>query len=819
MFPKARIIFLLIIPGLLSTPATGQSGSVDVELVQFGIGSVYRPGEIAAIRLKLTSFLDNPAPVWVQVELPNADGDIAGRGRSLTLTPGQPTSVWLYTPLSPQENANLRWPVRVFEEQDGQRGREIGGRRISPSDANAQRFDISTEIIGVIGRARMGLDGYAVPGPRGRPIAAHEETRIVGGIKPEDLPDRWFGLSQFAAIAWGESGQNTPNSLSLDQADALREYVMRGGHLIISLPVVGNPWGLGTSGQNPFEDLLPPNAPLRVENVPVSELRSVLSKSATVRSDITLKGISVFGKLGEKYDPLKNNYYEPVIALPDGRIVVIQRTYGFGRITISGIDVSDGQLLSLGILHADVFWNRILGRRMDTPSLAEQKDIDEAERLSHYVPSINTLGRGNLFVQAIQHDQSASVGIFLALLLFGIYWTVAFFSYYVLKQYKQEQHAWVIFAATAGLFTAIAWGAVSVLRPSTVSIKHVTVLDRIARSGGEDSLNPDRGDNDLQFLRAISYLSVYLPGYGTAPMRIDSTIGRDLLYSWEPPGVNVSKFQNVDEYTVDIGRNAAAQSLPTRATTTRLYANWMGSVDETWGGLLREDPDDPIHVIIDSTGTESSLQGTLINNFPGELTNVTMFWVKSQRRRPRRYFTTGTEEKPWIRPNSSGQQGNIGSMWRLESKPLLTGDRIVIEPTRGSLSEAIRETYNSPYRTSGLTGLSPSDTGSINANHRRNYLEMLSIFHQLTPPPYLKTPNQQADQQYSAFMREVARELDLSAWFTRPCLIVIGQLADSELPIPLKLDNDYESNGLTLIRWIFPLPLNEAVAFKNVREE
>ena len=101
MFPKACIIFLLIIPGLLSSPVTAQSGSVEVELDQFGIGSVYRLGEMTAIRVKLTSFLDNPAPVWVQLEMPNADGDIAGRGRSLTLTPGQPTFVWLYTPLSP----------------------------------------------------------------------------------------------------------------------------------------------------------------------------------------------------------------------------------------------------------------------------------------------------------------------------------------------------------------------------------------------------------------------------------------------------------------------------------------------------------------------------------------------------------------------------------------------------------------------------------------------------------------------------------------------------------------------------------------------
>ena len=279
-----------------------------------------------------------------------------------------------------------------------------------------------------------------------------------------------------------------------------------------------------------------------------------------------------------------------------------------------------------------------------------------------------------------------------------------------------------------------------------------------------------------------------------------------------------SKFPDVDRYSTDIGRNAAALSIPTRATTTRLKAQWLGSVDGAWGGLLREDPQDPIRVRIDSDQKERPITGTIINELPGELTNVTIIWIKNQRIRNRRYFSTGEEEKPWIAQNLSGQQLNIGSMWRLESKPIPRGGRIVLDSTKSvNLSEEIRKTYNEKYRSSNF--ITAQNTGSISLTDRRNFLEMLSLFHQLAPPSYLTTPNQQGDQQFLQFVRESGRELDLSAWFTRPCLIVIGQLVNSEIPIPLDLGEAYESEGLTIIRWIFPLPLVEEVAFKDVIEE
>jgi hypothetical protein len=59
--------------------------------------------------------------------------------------------------------------------------------------------------------------------------------------------------------------------------------------------------------------------------------------------------------------------------------------------------------------------------------------------------------------------------------------------------------------------------------------------------------------------------------------------------------------------------------------------------------------------------------------------------------------------------------------------------------------------------------------------------------------------------------RKLGRELDLSAWFTRPCLIVFGYLDEAPTPVPLLVEGRTPASvGLTVVRWIYPLPLDEA---------
>ena len=96
----------------------------------------------------------------------------------------------------------------------------------------------------------------------------------------------------------------------------------------------------------------------------------------------------------------------------------------------------------------------------------------------------------------------------------------------------------------------------------------------------------------------------------------------------------------------------------------------------------------------------------------------------------------------------------------------------------------------------------------MNDGRERLFIEMLSIFHQLTPPKYHRGGNK--DPKTAVLSRKLGRELDLSAWFTRPCLIIIGYLEKSLCPVPLRVDGKTpKSEGLTVVRWIYPLPLVE----------
>jgi hypothetical protein len=800
--------------GSLAPAASAQVGpaaNVDVQLRQFGVGNAFRPGEVTAIQVSLTSGLDEAVPCWVQWEVPNAEGDIAEYARSVTLSPGSPALVWLYAPLPPNASRSTVWTIRVFEERDGKRRRELGGARISPADVNAFRHELERGMIAVVGRAKMRLDEYGNPwNRRPNPPGAHEETRIVSGIQAQELPDRWEGFKLFEAVVWSDA---FPQQLRVDSANALREYIRRGGHLVITLPEAGNPWGLGARGQTWLDDLLVHQAPRTDEGVMLSDLTPVLAKTNFIPIDIELS-IRVFKEIGGEFDAIDNGY-EPLIALPDdGRVVVIQRVFGFGRITIIGIDLSSQQIASMRLPHADVFWNRILGRRADTPQPNELKAMEEEDPrlLARGVANELTIGDSRLFKDSIDKGGRAEVGLLGALFLFIAYWILAGpVGFFLLKQRGYVRHAWLAFAAAAGLFTAIAWGGVRVLRERNVEFRHVTFLDHVTRPPQPGAVDEPR------FQRGICWGSLYLPSYGDARVSIDSDAQqRDLLLTWAAPEKPPERFPNVDRYAIDVGRAPADYEIPVRATATQLYATWLGGLDPDWGGLPRVDPRDPIRIERDALG-KPFLAGSIVHDLPGPLTDVLIIWVGNERARRQTYAIDSDdgEELPYTDwPLDRGRNMlNGGHMWGGE--PWYPGESLALpEPDRTGrgtrLDENIYKSYIQGEEGDGfdITGVGRSG-GRLTADRARKFMEMLSIFHQLTPPKYHRVGDKEPETAVTT--RKLGRELDLSAWFTRPCLIVIGVLENSPTPVPLRVDGRTPaSDGLTVVRWIYPLPLDEA---------
>ncbi len=717
--------------------------------------------------------------------------------------------VWLYAPLPPMTRPNTVWTVRVFEDDDGRRRSELGGARISPGLATAAPVEPEMGMIAVLGRTRMRLDDYMNSWNTPTPPGAHEDTRIISGIQPQDMPDRWEGLMSFNTIVWSDA---IPQQMRTDASRALREWVRRGGHLIIVLPDAGNPWGLGARGQSWLEDLLPTTAPRRDEAVMVSELMPLLTKSLEPPLRDFEMNIRVFKEIGEEYDALDNRY-EPLMALPDGRVVAAHRLVDFGRITLIGIDLASNRLASMRLPQGDAFWNRIISRRADTPVAEELLDMQDVEprMLARGTPPTVRIGDARILENTINQPGRAETGLLGAFVLFAIYFGLAGpFGYFMLKQRGMAQHAWLAFAATAALFTAIAWGGVRVLRQQNTEYNHVTFLDHVARPW-ETSLT-----GEPLYQRAVSWGSLYLPSYGSAEVAISSDpLQRDLLLTWSAPPAIQEPFPNVDRYPIDIARSPAKYDIPVRATATQLYANWMGAINPEWGGTIRVDPADPITITEPVPGMPARITGTLISDLPGVLHDVTLIWVMNNRPRQRTYAIDPDDgsETSWVPVTRSGEMLNQGHMWKLvAAKRFATGDRInlsseLITSGRTGLLRNLYEMYIEPEE--GDSFLNIGREQAVTQARAKNFMEMLTLYHHLTPPKYLRSGDK--EPQTVVVSRILGRELDLSGWLSRPCLIVLGYLHNSETPIPLEVDGRApRSTGLTMVRWVYPLPLDES---------
>ncbi|TVQ54444.1 MAG: hypothetical protein EA377_05410 [Phycisphaerales bacterium] len=825
----AGLFCLLFVLAMFVSNAAAQSSGDDViiSIDQFGVGSTARPGDRTGLRLELLSnpsgSLGEATAVWVQWEVPNADGDILEYGRNLTLTRGRPTFTWLTAPLPYEARSDTIWSIRVFEMRDGERRGELGGMRFRPADAGAQFVDPSANLIGIIGSRHMGLNQYGVRHRQDpRPAAAHEYTRTVFGIRPDELPDRWEALKGFEAIVWGTD--HSPLQLTSDTANALRQYVRYGGHLIIVLPEDTNPWQTGGIAQTPLEDMLPPEPPRRDEEVQLSQVLPLISKARGALGDFPLT-VRVFKELNADLDRL-GPHYVPHMALEDGRVLVVQRRYGHGMVTLSGLDVSSGQMASMrlsnrvsGLPQADVFWNRILGRRVDTPTAAEYNAMGDEDLLVRAMPNERAVGPSGLISQPISMSTQAGLGLLIALVLFTVYWVIAGpGGFAFLRMYKRPQHAWLAFAGSAVAFTAIAWGTVSIIRINEPQIRHLTYLDHIAQPAWEA---PD----DLpQMQRAVSWLTLYTPGYQNVPISIPSGGGeRNLLSTWAAPGESISRFPNANRYSIDVGASASSFVMPSRSTATQFQAHWLGGLSAEWGGMIREMPERTISVRRDGGGRETGLEGVLTHDLPGTLHDVTFIWVRNARFPARRYAERDGEELRWMPRMMSGQMNNLGYMLRLrEWNP---NEQLVLEElesqfTGGALlTNSIDRRYVEDYRS---TGFATAPGTGLRTTDRDRYLEMLSFFNQLTPPAYYKARPDEDEPNNVAFQRLLGRELDLSRWFSRPCIIIIGHLRDSELPIPLRVnqsDQTPESEGLTIVRWVYPLPVETDLAFVRSQDD
>ena len=732
---------------------------VEIAVESFGVGGVSRPGSWVGVRLVLTDGGRAPRSVAVRLHVRDGDGDELLTERRVTLNPGLAQGVWLYA-RAPWALRGSAYTVSVYElgesGSDGARpiARRLGASRVSPS----RIVDPEADLIGVIGRVGAGLEQYepAWSGvASGRTGTQHELIELVLGIDPRGMPDSWPGLGAFGVLVW--SGGSPTDLGSEDRPAALREWVHRGGHLVVLPGDASTGW---FSSDNPLIDLMPDARARRVARADYRAYRELLTSAARGEADLPRDQSLTAFEVEPGTPPADAT---ELLSGPDG-CVVVRRLVGTGMVTVVGLEVASGPMRRPGALRADRFWHRVLGKRFETPT---REEAEERERVtSGFLSAAHT---SDAFIaEAISPTVAAGVGVLLAVIVFVAYWLLAGpLGYAVLRQFGRQRFAWMVFVALVGVFTAVAWTGANALREREVRARHVTFLDHVYGQPTQ---------------RSATWASVFLPRYGDTVVRLGEP-GRDerwrqAISVWSSPDDETKlSFPDARAYTMN-ARDLSEVSIPSRATVKQLRFDWLGGrrwstptpIGEGWEPRL---------------GGETGVVGRLTHDLPEALTDV-MVAVCFGQREPGAIGAEGESPlysgvRVWdLQEWAPGVELDLGALEAGQSKP---GDEVFrrLVPRR-QLVRALgaQSAREEARRLTFVSALEPASAGSTGENR-------------------------------GLVRRRESHGLDLGDWLTQPCVIIVGLVEAGPTPTPLLVgrgEDRFEtipSEGLTVLRWVYPL--------------
>ncbi|MCC6661648.1 MAG: hypothetical protein IT437_12270 [Phycisphaerales bacterium] len=767
------------------------TGEVQIELDSFGVGDTCRAGEWVGVHLILADNSDRPRDLLVRVGLTDADGDHPLPERVVTSNPGVKQPVWLYfrLPYSLQTSDVLVFNVFEAVETTGTAGtthaaeRLLGSQRLRP-----QRVLRSTEsAMGVLGRFGLGLREYGVSGPGDDTARANgaERTEVRLGLSPASLPDRWMGLAQYDVIVWAEG---LPSQLSAEQADAMREWILRGGHLVIVLPRVGQQWT--DRSANPLADLLPAVRIIRREDQDLAPYKVLVTTEALVTMP-SKETVHVFEPL-EAPGPAVDPQAVRILNTPDGVPLVVRRLIGAGAVTLVGLDVTARWFNERGLPDPELFWHRILGKRGQLATEAELNRPGPNSPTGYIFSAGNQITLDRDIADQVAKTGRAAAGLLIGFVVFVAYWLVAGpVGYFTLRRRGWVRHAWIGFVAAAGVFTAIAWGGATAIRPHRVDASHLTLLDHVYGQPYE---------------RARSWISLLIPTYGDATVHVgdpaDAASGatrfHDGITPWEAPNSSGGSFPDSRAYVLQ-SRAPDTVTVPTRATVKQFQLDWAGGPRWKMPAPVVAGEGDPGISVLPRAPNSPVFAGQLVHSLPSALTEVTVIAVLRQKDHTR--ALAADVNGPLL---SEVIVWNLPKAWAPDTPLDLSVFRY--NENLGSDTRHTNNFFEGMLRGSQDAGegfQAPDPTGAVQR------LTALSLFDQLQPPRFSNPTG--VDPPLLA-RRRAAHGYGLGRWFTEPCLIIIGSTTeDCPSPVPLSVMDGGElvpvpSRGRTIVRWVYPLP-------------
>lgn len=752
--------------GGVSSGIVTRQARIELAIRQFGLGGIVRPGDWAGLEVTVRQQSGEPTRAAVQVHRRDPDGDTLLARREISLATGADRRVWVYVPLDWNLRPTDGFTITVRELPESATGLEVAvGEQIGAASFLANQIARDTEqLIGVVGPDTFGIEQYelrAASGERFR--TAHSEWRVVQGLAAQDLPDRWMGLAPFGVLLWSAGD---PAQLTGGRAEALREWVRRGGHLIVVLDDINPPW---LASSQPLRTMLPEGSWERREDVNLEQFRNLLLRPG---NPLVLPQRSV-GYVFVRDSEAGPGQAAELLEADEGAVVA-RRLIGAGMVTVVGLDLRNRALAGGVDIRADQFWHRLLGQRFLIPSTEDLADSSMARRLQALRVSSGEATVDSFIAGEINRSTAVGIGLLLGIIVFAAYWIVAGpGGFAVLKARGKSHLAWPAFVVTAVVFSIVGWVGARALSPAKVSGVHITFLDSVA---GEPTQH------------ARSWVSILLPEYGERQVSVEHGVS-DLGYvqtlmPWSSPDqIGAVSFPDARSYVLSSADPSVAM-VPARSTVKQIRADWLG-------GAVWEMPVAPAGADRPSASPQG-LRGQLVHNLPGSITNVTIVLnlgmenervvLDSYLQSDRRGQISRTRTHAW-RKNPAGPGG---ADWA-------PGEVLDLSAYRISGDDRLEERL-----LRDLPGVGIGGVGSVG---RAAGISLVNWIGHIPGPRLTEVSTNNPPRA----LQRGTHGLDLSAYLAQPCIIITGEV-EGESPVPIRVaGREIEMTGRTVVRWIFPL--------------
>ena len=456
------LVVVAVLATVLGESASAASRAVEVENIRVGFQERYKVGTWTPVWLQLRGGLDGFNGV-LEVVAQDEDGTPTVIRQAVQVTPGGTQRVTAYV-----RPGSMDPDFATLRFRDGQSGRlvapdvVIGNVLGSKPPEPLSQEDYQLLSLGRPAGVDMipSLPGYnanktnnAVPGGRAREV-------VVPRLQAIDdlLPGRWYGFDAVDVVIVDTNDKEMLATLSGNRGEALKQWVRRGGHLVVA---VSSNWQAVNDGL--LGEMLPVKLNGQAQVSPFDSLESFTGGSHQVAFENEPARVARF----EEIDARGGKVIASTLSTP----LVVRGAYGFGRVTVIGMDV-DAKPFS-GWPDRALFFVRVLDLKGSNAAI--NPTSPGTRIVTNNVSDLATLIRRSL-------DQFQGV----TLIPFG--WVAGFIVLYILligpgdyfflkKVLKRMELTWITFPTIVVTVSLLAYYAAYVVKGTDLRVNKIDVID------------------------------------------------------------------------------------------------------------------------------------------------------------------------------------------------------------------------------------------------------------------------------------------------------------------------------------------------------